>query len=71
MTTQNQDQLSQSQDSNSMTHKTNPSKTQQDPNGMTYLIDLKKSAAASVVEVDSLGLAEEKEADLTHHTSPI
>ena len=53
---------------NSMTHKTNPSKTQQDPNRIT---DLKKSVAASVVEVDSLGSAEEKEVDLTHHTPPI
>ena len=57
MTTQNQDQLSQFQDPNSMTHKTNPSKTQQDPNRMT---DLKKSAVASVVEVDSLGSEEER-----------
>ena len=60
MTTQNQDQLSQSQDPNSMTHKTNPNKTQQDPNRMTDLTDLKKSAAASVVEVDSLGSEEER-----------
>ena len=45
---------------NSMTHKTNPSKTQQDPNRMTDLTDLKKSAAASVVEVDSLGSEEER-----------
>ena len=51
-----------------MTHKTNPSKTQQDPNRMT---DLKKSAAASMVEVDSLGSAEEREVDLTHHAPPI
>ena len=51
-----------------MTHKTNPSKTQQDPNRM---IDLKKSVAASVVEVDLLGSAEEREADLTHHAPPI
>ena len=49
-----------------MTHKTNPSKTQQDPNGMTDLIDLKKSAVASVVEVDSLGSTEERDADLTN-----
>ena len=53
---------------NSMTHKTNPSKTQQDPNRMT---DQKKSAVASVVGVDSLGLAEEREADLTYHALPI
>ena len=53
---------------NSMTHKTNPSKTQQDPNRM---IDLKKSVATSVVEVDLLGSAEEREADLTHHAPPI
>ena len=66
MTTKNQDQLSRSQDPNSMTHKTNPSKTQQDPNRMIDLTDLKKSPIASVVEVDSLGLAEEREADLTH-----
>ena len=51
-----------------MTHKTNPSKTQQDPNRMT---DQKKSAVASVVVVDSLGLVEEREADLTHHALPI
>ena len=66
MTTQNQDQLSRSQDPNSITHKTNPSKTQQDLNRMTNLTDLKKSVAALVVEVDSLGSAKEKEADLTH-----
>ena len=40
-----------------MTHKTNPSKTQQDPNRMTDLTDLKKSATASV---DSLGFEEER-----------
>ena len=66
MTTQNQDQLSRSQDPNSITHKTNPNKTQQDLNRMTNLTDLKKSVAALVVEVDSLGSAKEKEADLTH-----
>ena len=60
MTTQNQDQLSWSQDPNSMSYKINPSKTQQDPNRMTDLTDLKKSAAASVVEVDSLGSEEER-----------
>ena len=74
--TQNQDQLSRSQDPNSMTHKTNPSKTQQDPNGMTNMIDLKKSAAALVVEVDSLevdslGSAKKRGADLTHHAPSI
>ena len=51
MTTQNQDQLSWSQDSNSMTHKTNPSKTQQDPNRMTNLTDLKKGATARSIPV--------------------
>ena len=63
-----QEQLSRSQDLNNMTTqkswstltvsrpKTNPNKTQQDPNRIT---DLKKSAAASVVEVDSLGSEEE------------
>ena len=50
---------------NSKTHKTNPSKTQQGPNRMT---DLKKSTAALVVEVDSLGSSKEREANLTHHT---
>ncbi|KAL4642756.1 hypothetical protein ACB092_02G043800 [Castanea dentata] len=34
------------------------------------MIDLKKSAVASVVEVDSLGLAEERKTDLTHHAKP-
>ena len=57
MTTQNQDQLSWSQDPNSMSYKINPSKTQQDPNRMT---NLKKSAATSVVQVDSLGSEEER-----------
>ena len=60
MTTQNQDQLSRSQDPNSMIYKTNTSKTQQDPNRMTDLIDLKKSVVTSVVEVDSLGSEEER-----------
>ena len=68
MTTQSQDQLSRSQDLNNMTYKTNPSKTQQDPNRMT---DLKKSVTASVVEVDSLGLVEEREVNLIHHAPPI
>nr|POE75218.1 hypothetical protein CFP56_75948 [Quercus suber] len=69
MTTQNQDQLSQSQDPNSMNHKTNPSKTQQDPNRMTDLTDLKKSTAASVVEVDSLE-SEEKRHRKIHPCPP-
>ena len=51
-----------------MTHKANSSKTQQDPNRM---IDLKKSVAASVVEVDLLESVEEREVDLTHHAPPI
>nr|POF23468.1 hypothetical protein CFP56_07378 [Quercus suber] len=96
MTTQNQDQVSQSQDLNSMTHKMNPNKTQQDLNSMTHKthttiqtppiqdkptplfelvhvnlnhanltqvlrlrFSMKKSAATSVVEVDSLGSAKE------------
>ncbi|KAL0000506.1 hypothetical protein SO802_014287 [Lithocarpus litseifolius] len=71
MTTHNQDQLSRSQDPNSMTHKTNPSKTQQDRIRMTNLIDLKKSAATSMVEVDLLGSVKEREVDLTHHALPI
>ena len=71
MTTQNQNKLSRSQDPNSMTYKTNPSKTQQDPNQMTDLTNLKKSVVASVVEVDSLGLAEKRKGDLIHHAPQI
>ena len=41
-------------------------KPQQDLNRMTNLTDLKKSVTALVVEMDSLGSAKEKEADLTH-----
>ena len=66
-----QEQLSRSQDPNNMTTQNQDQLSRsQDLNKMIDLIDLKKSATASVVEMDSLGLAKEREADLTHHASP-
>ena len=66
-----QEQLSRSQDPNNMTTQNQDQLSRsQDLNKMIDLIDLKKSATALVVEMDSLGLAKEREADLTHHASP-
>ena len=66
-----QEQLSRSQDPNNMTTQNQDQLSRsQDLNKMIDLIDLKKSATASVVEMDSQGLAKEREADLTHNALP-